>query len=367
MNANTQGVSSESKAQARISHALQVAYDRAKDGKPGAARASFNLASDRYVIFSDLHKGARNRADDFWRSERAYNAAIAYYYRMRYTLVLLGDVEELWEERPRAVLKSYTRTSDLEALFHREGRYYRILGNHDDEWQYESRVRRLLGRSYKSSELRVYESLLLTVVEVDSEPLGSLFLVHGHQGTTASDICANYSKHIVRYLWRPIQRLTNWSLNTPATSWKRIHQHNRMLYAWAEGQSKLVLIAGHTHRPVFKGASHEAKLQEKLAKHQEKAGKTPSRKNLKKIAELEAEIEWVIAQEMQKPKSERKDKEVTKPCYFNTGCCCFSDGDVTGLEIAGREIRLVRWPDDDKTPKRKILDRSLLKDILAEC
>jgi len=367
MNVHTEDVSIKSAAQARISRALQAVYDRAKAEKPGAAKASFDLAADRYVIFSDLHKGARNRADDFWRSERAYNAAIAYYYRMGYTLVLLGDVEELWEERPKAVLQAYERTSKLEAQFHQERRYYRILGNHDDEWQFESRVNDLLAPEYRPPELTVYDSLLLTVVDGTSEPMGSLFLIHGHQGTTESDRWAGFSKHIVRYLWRPIQRLTNWSLNTPATSWRRIHQHNRMLYAWAEGQTKLVLIAGHTHRPVFKSVSHEVQLQAKLAKRREDAGDKPSPVQIEEMAELLARIEWVVAQQKQMPKSEGQSKGLIKPCYFNTGCCCYLDGDITGLEIADREIRLVRWPDDDKAPKRKILDRSLLKDVLAEC
>jgi hypothetical protein len=37
---------------------------------------------------------------------------------------------------------------------------------------------------------------------------------------------------------------------------------------------------------------------------------------------------------------------VAPPCYFNTGCCSFPDGDITGIEIAGGEMRLVRWPGD---------------------
>jgi hypothetical protein len=32
-----------------------------------------------------------------------------------------------------------------------------------------------------------------------------------------------------------------------------------------------------------------------------------------------------------------------KPVYFNTGCCCFSDGDMTGIEIADGCIRLIKW------------------------
>ena len=104
-----------------------------------------------------------------------------------------------------------------------------------------------------------------------------------------------------------------------------------------------------------------------LAACQEEAGDTPSHEQIKEMAELLAEIEWVIAQGMQKPKSKREDKAITKPCYFNTGCCSFRDGDVTGLELASGEIRLVRWPDNEKKPRRKILDWALLKDVLDKC
>src|SRR5215211_2783982 len=34
---------------------------------------------------------------------------------------------------------------------------------------------------------------------------------------------------------------------------------------------------------------------------------------------------------------------IDPPCFFNTGCCSFGDGDITGLELADGEIRLVRW------------------------
>ncbi len=54
-----------------------------------------------------------------------------------------------------------------------------------------------------------------------------------------------------------------------------------------------------------------------------------------------------------------------KPCYFNTGCCCYADGDITGLELAEGEIRLVRWPDDAGRPRPKILATASLKDVLA--
>ena len=51
------------------------------------------------------------------------------------------------------------------------------------------------------------------------------------------------------------------------------------------------------------------------------------------------------------------------PCYFNTGCCSFEDGDITGIEMSEGRIRLVRWPDDDGKPARKVLQSESLQRI----
>ena len=47
------------------------------------------------------------------------------------------------------------------------------------------------------------------------------------------------------------------------------------------------------------------------------------------------------------------------PSYFNTGCCCFSDGDITGIEIAGGNIRLVKW----EYNSRKVSERIVLEEV----
>ena len=44
-----------------------------------------------------------------------------------------------------------------------------------------------------------------------------------------------------------------------------------------------------------------------------------------------------------------KHREAERPSYFNTGCCSFGDGDVTGLEFAGGRVKLVRWRDNEGT------------------
>ena len=56
---------------------------------------------------------------------------------------------------------------------------------------------------------------------------------------------------------------------------------------------------------------------------------------------------------------------IDPPCYFNTGCCSFGDGDVTALEIADGEIRLVRWLDDEERPRSKLLVKDSLADVLG--
>ena len=65
---------------------------------------------------------------------------------------------------------------------------------------------------------------------------------------------------------------------------------------------------------------------------------------------------------------------VSPPCYFNTGCCSFPDGDITGLEIADGMIRLVRWPaklheivadGSGVDTHRRILEEAALEEILA--
>lgn len=49
------------------------------------------------------------------------------------------------------------------------------------------------------------------------------------------------------------------------------------------------------------------------------------------------------------------DFSAYRPSYFNTGCCCYSDGDITGIEIADGKIRLIKWEYDDQNISQRIL------------
>ena len=308
----------------------------------------------KYIIFSDQHRGALNGADDFQASERAYNAALAYYFEMGYHLIALGDVEELWEERPSKVLRNYTRSLELEAKFHEHGRYHRVFGNHDDIWKSTRLVEHYLQSTFGAKKLTVYEGLRIPVQQ-NGEDIGEFYLVHGHQGSIESDYLTRLSRIFVRYIWRVFQGITKKRLNTPATNWQKRQLTNIAMYNWAAAQENLVLVTGHTHYPVFESKTHEAQLVEAL----ERAA-TPADR-----AAVAAELEWVRAQGTQPPQADEAYPETEKSCYFNSGCCSFSDGKITGLEIVDGRIRLIRWPDDTGEPNAKELTSAPLRSVFA--
>ena len=82
----------------RIFEALTTLYTTIAEqpGKKGIL-LPFELQAGKFIIFSDQHKGARDGADDFTFAEPNYLAALEYYNTNDFTLVCLGDSEELWE------------------------------------------------------------------------------------------------------------------------------------------------------------------------------------------------------------------------------------------------------------------------------
>jgi hypothetical protein len=331
-----------------MSDAIGRALDRAY---AAAGSERVELSSARLIVFSDHHRGARDGADDFRRCEPAYNAALAYYFREGHRLLLLGDVEELWECSAKEVLPAYEHTLALERRFHDAGRCERFFGNHDDLWQSKLAVRRRLAPLLPG--LSVREALCLDVVD-EGNALGRLFLTHGHQGTPGFEWRA-ISHPVLRWVWRPFQRALKIASTSPSQDWDLRERHETAMFEWARGHpDRIVLVAGHTHRPVFwtkvPATDHSAEI---AALREELAGRED--------AELEAQLEYLIAEQRREQGLARPFPE---PCYFNTGCCSFGDGDVTGIEICEGEIRLVRWPDRDGRPRPLVLQRMALAEAL---
>jgi UDP-2,3-diacylglucosamine pyrophosphatase LpxH len=340
---------------AKIEKALSAVYAESSLVK------TFDIDRDKIILFSDQHRGARNNADDFLPAERAYAAALDHYYAQGYTLIVLGDCEELWEERREFVVNAYRQSLASEARFNKDNRYVRLWGNHDDDWYYKQNIKKWLEPIYGS--LNVPQSVRVTVVD-RGKTLGEIFLTHGHQGTRDSDRFAFLSKFIVRFFWRPLQRLTKYSFNTPSKDFSLREHHDQSMYAWAAERAKTILIVGHTHRPVFKSKKHAAQLKAEIADLETQLKeKGEDSELLAHLNELQLKLEQVIVKDGQSPDIEEAER--TKPCYFNTGCCCFPDGDITGIELANGEIRLVRWSSKSNI-ETKVLAWSTLRSVFGQ-
>lgn len=353
---------------------VEEGLDRAFSADPEkttTVKRCYDLETAKVVVFSDHHRGTGDGADDFRDCLRAYSAALGYYLEAGYTLVLLGDVEDLWECRPGPVIQKYRNNLLLEAEFLQQGepRYYRVYGNHDDLWRDSKTISKYFQAQMPGHpEITVTESLRLTLKDRQGKEY-RFFLVHGHQGTMASDRFGDISRFFVRYVWRPLQRVIKCKSTTPAKDERLRSAHDVAMYSWAlekwkgNDPEKAVLIAGHTHQPVFSSKTFVMKLKEDLARLRESAAATPLDAAWKK-AEVEEEIAKKRA-ELEFFRAEHGDSidDGDYACYFNTGCCSFGDGDVTALEISDGEIKLVRWPDDLGRPKAKVLEGAKISKV----
>jgi hypothetical protein len=211
--------------------------------------------------------------------------------------------------------------------------------------------------------IHVVEGLRFAVAS-NGERLGTLLMVHGHQGTLFSDRLADVSKLVVRFLWRTVQRLTRKGSTTPATDACLRAEHDRTMYAWAVDQPGLVLIAGHTHRPVFSSKTHLQQIREERRALQHMEDLATDLRRQARLAELR-ELESKIQQQDEACASlSEDDVDRSRPCYFNTGCCSFADSDITGIELVDGEIRLVKWETKHGGPaRRQVLARAELASV----
>ena len=130
------------------------------------------------------------------------------------------------------------------------------------------------------------------------------------------------------------------------------------MYRWASKHRKLIFIAGHTHRPVWSSLTHLEQLYMELYAlrlRKEEIGEEKYQDQLK------SQLHKINKRIIKEPPVDEIRR--TAPCYFNTGCCRFSDGDITGIEITGETISLVKW--DRKTQTRTELASMPLADLFA--
>lgn len=305
----------------------------------------FDIATANYIIFSDHHKGVGDLADDFRMAEKNYKHALQHYYEKQFTLIALGDCEELWENTPKDVIEKNKDVLLNEAAFLNQNRYYRVFGNHDLEWKYTLQQTMYMKPVF-GDQLKICEAVYLQT-ELNSQNY-RILLTHGHQGDIRSDGNA-FSKWFVAAIWTPIQRYFEIYMDTISDHFELVDKHNILFYEWSAAQKNLVLITGHTHKPVFASLDHFERLAQ-LVQHAEE------------IQDTAAANQWKTALEKRKKEYAGKKilKKMARPSYFNSGCCCFNDGDITGIEISEGMIRLIKWEQKDGVSSRRVLEEAEL-------
>ncbi|MEO8406135.1 MAG: metallophosphoesterase [Chitinophagaceae bacterium] len=312
---------------------------------------SFQQDTGKFIVFSDQHKGARDGADDFTLAEPNYLAALDYYNTNDFYLVCLGDNEELWENSLGKVKEYNHRTFEAEKKFVMRKAFAKVIGNHDLYWGNDPFAWWQLKKIYEA-DVSIYEGIVLSTT-IGAAPL-NIFCTHGHQGDAQSD--GNwFSKFFVARIWGPLQAYLRINPNTPSNNNEKKTLHNEIMYEWSSAQLNTLLITGHTHQPVFESLTHleqlEKQLQEAQSTHDNVA-----------ISSLETEIRKI-------------EKDFTaiavdfltmKPTYFNSGCCCFSDGDITGIEIADGCMRLIKWTMIEQVPQRQVLEETKFTELIKK-
>jgi predicted phosphodiesterase len=308
----------------------------------------FECKTGKFIIFSDQHKGAKNGADDFATNENNYLAALDYYYQNGFHFISMGDCEELWENTVLSVKKHQQPSFEKERQFIPKNAFIKIVGNHDLYWANDPFAPLMLKDIFKE-DVPIYEGVVLQTT-VNNKTI-SIFCTHGHQGDAMSD--GNwFSKFFVSKIWAPLQMLLKINPNTPAYDAQLKTLHNTLMYEWSSQQENVLLITGHTHQPVFESLTHLERLYRRLLFARQE----------KDAAQIEA-----LQKEIQLRKFEYNNISNNylsmKQCYFNTGCCCFADGDITGIEIDEGCIRLIKWHATDAVPQRIVLEETSLEKI----
>ncbi|MBK5101263.1 MAG: hypothetical protein JJE15_09775 [Desulfobacteraceae bacterium] len=287
---------------------------------------------DRYIVFSDCHRGDGSAGDEFARNSLLYKCALEHYLGHGFTYIELGDAEELWENASfEPIYITHTSIYELLRAFHHADpertRYVKIWGNHDLDWK--DGVGPL---QPVFPGIVVYEAALIRCGERRDERAGAsggrrnILLLHGHQ---ADPICSGWrarlSRSMVRHLWRGVQAVGIGDLTRAAENPGLCNDIDATLAGWAKNGDyeglglppNSSVVAGHTHRPVFENLSlTERRLLE--------AGFGP-------------------------PGIVRKER--AEKLYYNSGSCVHPRC-ITGLEITAeleekggirRCLTLVKW------------------------
>ncbi len=265
--------------------------------------------SSKIILMSDCHRGDGTWGDNFLSNQNLFFGALEFYYKKGFTYIELGDGDELWENRKiDRIISIHSDAFWLMSKFYKEGRFYMVYGNHDEVKKYKNYAKNNLRSYFVESiqkrvalfpDIKIHEGLILRYK--DSNNL--IFLTHGHQADFLNYNMWKLSRFLVRYLWRPLELIGVRDPTSAGENNTRKEKVERKLVNWTQKQ-KHMLIAGHTHRPVFPQANESL--------------------------------------------------------YFNDGCCVHPRC-ITAIEIENGTITLVKWTVKTRKDRTLYVDRVVLE------
>jgi len=267
-------------------------------------------SKDKFILFSDCHRGDNSFADDFANNRNIYTHALNHYYENGFQYCELGDGDELWENRSfKTIFNAHRNIYELLKKFHSENRLHLIWGNHDMVYKNPKYVAKHLSTYFDPktekeealfTNLKYHEGIVLR----DSATCQKLFLTHGHQADWWNYIFWKWSRFFVRVLWKPLQIMGISDPTSPAKNYKELIKIERRIKKWISNNNNLITIIGHTHRPRFP-----------------KPGEIP---------------------------------------FFNDGSCVHPRS-ITGIEIVNGKLCLIKWSINTKTDGTLQVKRTILE------
>jgi predicted phosphodiesterase len=306
------------------------------DQMHSAPEIVLNSAS-RIVVLSDLHMGDGSSNDDLRRNGELLASVLENHYLARGSiLVLNGDIEDLQKFPLPRIRAAWRGVFALLDRFVREGRLYKIYGNHDDDLLEETRYPYPL---YPGLRLRWGTR--------------TLYAFHGHQASGFLVKHNDLSGAVVRYVFHTLG-IRN---RSPSKDSGRRYRVERRIYDFSR-RSGVVSVIGHTHRPLFESLSKYDRLRfeiDRLCAEYCGAGEARRTAIAETVELYKEEFRSLGRKEKRKGRSRSLyGSDLLLPCLFNSGCAVGKKG-VTAIEIEDGRVALAYWFEEGK--EKRYLER----------
>ena len=266
-------------------------------------------AQSKIIIMSDCHRGQGNTGDNFLPNQLLFFGALEYYYDNGFTYIELGDGDELWENRKiKPIIEAHSDAYWMMSQFYKSHRFYMLYGNHDVVKRRKLTTSRYYSHYFCEKDtcvlplfpgIQVHEGLVLKNTDINK----NILLVHGHQGSFLNDTAWPLARFLVRYVWKPLEMVGFQQPSGAGRSHSNKEKIEKDLAAYAENKQQMV-IAGHTHRPVYPSPGDGL--------------------------------------------------------YFNDGSCVHPRC-ITGIEIENNQITLIKWAVGIKKDRSMYVERHILE------